>query len=218
MAAIDDTQARSARQLNLRTLLAGGTATTALIAGAVIVFVSLAAYVAFDGLLGGGEDAGEETVLLGPSSSAAPEAAAAALADTPGAVAAAPAAPTAVAPAPAPAPLAPELVAATSAPPTAPAPAGVQASAPGGGGGQPPAPATAGEGPLGGAVTELEGTTDQLGLGLPLDDLTSPLTEPLDQAVTDTLNGVGGVLGQPNLGTDVNQGLQNTVGGLVGPG
>ncbi|MGH2954747.1 MAG: hypothetical protein ACRDK9_12185, partial [Solirubrobacterales bacterium] len=66
MNAIADSQPSAARRVNLRVFLAGGTATAALIAGAVIVFIALATYVAFEGLPGGGgEEEGADTVFVG---------------------------------------------------------------------------------------------------------------------------------------------------------
>ena len=215
MSAITDSQPTAARHANLRALLAGGTATIALIAGAVIVFVALAAYVAFDGLPGGGdEEQGADTVFVGEPTAGAPEAAAAALGAAPAAVAAAPAAPTAVAPPPGAAPTGP----ATS---TAPSPV----ASPGGNGGNgssavttPSTPSSQGEGALGGPVSDLEDTTDSLGLDVPLQEVTDPITGPLDQNVNDALNNVGGLLGNPNLGNQVTQGLNNIGGKLLGPG
>ena len=52
------------RNFNLRAYLAGGGATVALIAAAVLVFASLGAYVAFEGLpVGGGEDGGGQIAV-----------------------------------------------------------------------------------------------------------------------------------------------------------
>lgn len=52
------------RNFNLRAYLAGGGATVALIAGAVLVFASLGAYVAFEGLpVGGGDDDGGQIAV-----------------------------------------------------------------------------------------------------------------------------------------------------------
>ena len=50
MSTLSGTGAGGRNHFNLRAYLAGGTATTALIAAAILVFGSLAAYVAFNGL------------------------------------------------------------------------------------------------------------------------------------------------------------------------
>ena len=99
MSTIASPQPTVRRKLNLRAFLAGGTATAALIAAAVVVFGSLAAYVAFDGAPVRSDDPPAASVTVG-----APQAAAATLGRAPRVVAATPAAPTAIAPAPAPRP------------------------------------------------------------------------------------------------------------------
>jgi len=205
----------AARELNRRAFLAGGAATSAMIAGAVVVFASLAAYVAFNGLLGAGDDAGaESTVQVRPAG--APQAAAAAAGGAPAAVAPAPAAPTPAAPAPA--------VAATPGTGTTAAPEGAL-----GGSGAPPTtvetstgtpvsvapPATPTEpGPIGGAVDDLDNAATNLGVDLPLNEATSGLTGPLDETLNDSLNGVGGLLGNHQLGNQVTGALN----GLLGQG
>ena len=216
MSTIADTEPRSATRVNLRSYLAGGTATTALIAGAVIIFVSLAAYVAFNGLPTAGGPDSDDTVLVGPSGSGAPAAAASALAAAPGAVAATPAAPTPVAPPPI-------VTAGVSVPPpgisplVAPPPEGPSVTPPGEG--PAPAPGTSGgDGALGGTVDGLESTADDLGLDLPLQETTDPITGPLDETLNETLNEAGGLLGQPGLGDDVDSGLNSVTQGLLGPG
>ncbi len=96
-------QPSSSTNFNLRAYIAGGAATVALIAAGVIVFGSLAAYVAFNGLpVGGGDHAGSSVAVQANASAGAgaPANAAATFAATPAAVAATAAAATAVAPAP----------------------------------------------------------------------------------------------------------------------
>src|SRR3954449_8935062 len=75
---------------HLRAYLAGTGATGALIAGAVIVFLSLATYVAFNGIPFGGNGGNSSTRYLGVQTSGTPASAATALGAAPGAVAAAP--------------------------------------------------------------------------------------------------------------------------------
>src|SRR3954453_9712547 len=75
---------------HLRAYLAGTGATGALIAGAVIVFLSLATYVAFNGIPFGGNGASSGTSFVGVQTNGTPAGAAAALAAAPGLVAAAP--------------------------------------------------------------------------------------------------------------------------------
>lgn len=201
---------------NLRAYLAGGGATAALVAAAVVVFVSVAAFVGFNGLPFGSDESPESTVVV---TSGAPLAAATAAAPTADAVAARPARPSDAAAA--------EIIAAL--PPGAAPPSG---SARGGGSGTDtpttgdgtgpgpappvdppgPGPGTAGPGPLGNAVGGVEDTVNDLsGLDLPLGDLTDDVTKPLDEAVNGTLNGAGGLLGANKLGDKVGNGL----GGLT---
>ena len=97
MSTIASPQPTVRRRLDLRAFAAGGTVTAALIAAAVIVFGSLAAYVAFKGAPVGSDAPPADSVTVG-----APKAAAATLGRAPRVVAATPAAPTAIAPAPAP--------------------------------------------------------------------------------------------------------------------
>jgi hypothetical protein len=195
--------------VNTRAFLAGGGATTALIAAAVIAFLSVAALVAFNGLPIGGDNADSATVQVGevPTTGAnGPEAAAAAAAGAPGAVAATPAASTAVDPT-----LIPGFAGngLTGGPGTGAL----------GGSGAPTAPGTGstGSGVLGGTVGGLEDTSGNAGLDLPLSDTTGGLTGPLDQGVDDTLNNVGGALGNPNLGNDATNGVNNVTDGVLGP-
>jgi hypothetical protein len=210
MSAIAQTPSSTASNgVNTRAFLAGGGATTALIAAAVIAFLSVAALVAFNGLpIGGGDGAsgsvqvGEVPTATGPD---APELAAAALDGAPGAVAATPAAPTAVD---------------TSLIPGLTGPGGLS-GAPGTGPGLgttvPPGGGTAGSGVLGGTVGGVEDTAGGLGLDLPLDDATSGLTGPPDQTVNDTLNNVGGAVGNPNLGNQVGGAVNNVTNGPLEP-
>lgn len=211
---------RSARHVNLRAFLAGSAATTALIAGAIVVFAALATYVAFNGLPGGG-DAGDSdaTVFVGSSVPGAPEAAVAG-ASAPDAVAAAPAAPTAAAPVPS----------AASSLPAAPGtalvdpPTGGETSTETGEGTatvEPPAPpaqASEQRGPLSSAVDGIDDAAAGLGLDTRLADTAGPLAETLDETVAGTLNQVGGLLGNPRLGDQASQGIGATADGLLGEG
>jgi hypothetical protein len=220
MGTIAETEPTSARRFNARAVLAGGATTAALIAAALVVFLSLATYVAFNGLpLGGGETGADDravTIATGPPVAGAPESAAAATPAAPAAVAATPAAPTAVGPI------------------VLPRSGGGEAPAGGGGVIAPAAPgevplvvdtgAPAATGPqaqrgiLGGTVEDLENTTDKV-VDLPLSDLTGGLTRPVDEVARQALNGLGGnLLGNPELGNQL-QGTVNTLtDGLLGPG
>ncbi len=74
MSSIAHTQPRTGRRkFNLRAYLAGTAATAALIGAVVLAFVSLGAYVAFNGLPVGGSDSGAEagSVAVGPAAAAA---------------------------------------------------------------------------------------------------------------------------------------------------
>ena len=210
------------RSWSLRTYLAGGTATSALIAGAVIVFVSLATFVAFKGFSDGKDGGGDDgAVVVGAQG--APEAAAAAVGRAPGAVAATPAAPTAVAPTGA----APATGAAGTTPVTGTQAAGDSGSVDGGAVTQTPTDPTApagsgstgsgGGGPLDNAVSGVENTTSDLGVDADLGGLHN-VTQQLDQTVNDTLNNVGGVLGNPNLGNQVSSGVNNVTSPVLGQG
>ncbi|MGH2800693.1 MAG: hypothetical protein ACRDLO_02640, partial [Solirubrobacterales bacterium] len=87
MSTAAETEPKGRNHFNLRAYLAGGAATSALIAAAILVFGSLAAYVAFNGLpIVGGDDGAGELVVDTSVDTRAPEAAAAAAA-APGAVA-----------------------------------------------------------------------------------------------------------------------------------
>ena len=77
---------------------------------------------------------------------------------------------------------------------------------------RPGAPVTPGA--LGNTVDGVENTAGDLGLNLPLDEITQGLTGPLDKTVNDAVNGVGGLLGDNKLGDKVT----GTVNGLLGPG
>jgi hypothetical protein len=210
MSAVAETPASTGSNgVNVRAFLAGGGATTALIAAAVIAFLSVAALVAFNGLpIGGGED-DASTVQVGevPANTTgpgAPEAAAAALAAAPGAVADSPAAATAIDP--------------TLVPGFGAGPGGLTGGADGvpGTPGAPTAPGTGAGGALGGAVGGVDDTAGDLGLDVPLDEVTGPITGPLDQTINDTLNNVGGALGNPNLGNQVTDGVNNITNGVLG--
>jgi hypothetical protein len=202
------------RNVNLRTFLAGGTATTALIGAAIVLFASLATYVAFNGA-SGADEADSTATVPAAQPAGAPEAAAAGAGGAPAAVAAVPAAPTAIAPAPAPAPaLATELLVAERRGNGGDDPSVIRTTNSGTAEGM-PAQQT---GALGGTVNGLEGATGELGIDAPLGEAFRPITGPLDETLNDTLNNVGGLLGNPDLGDQVTQGLNQTTNALLGPG
>jgi hypothetical protein len=208
MTSVSHTQ--PAPRSHLRAYLAGTGATTVLIAAALIAFLSLAAFLAFKGLPFGGSGSERGNAFLG-SQAGAPEAAATALAAATGAVAAAPV------------PGAPVGLAAVNAggprgDTTSSGPNGTTGStgplipglqpAPGGGG-------DAGRA-ITGTVQNLDQATSSLGLGGNLSGTTGPLTRPLDDTVNQTLNGVGGAVGQPGLGDDVGRTVNQITGRLLG--
>jgi len=203
-------------RFSLRAYLAGGTATTALIAGVVVIFASLAAYVAFEGIPGGGEGStGDSAILAGTPG--APEAAAVVVRRASAAVEATPAAPTATAP-PQGATAAPQGTAVppqTSTSPTSPSGGGVeQVSAPQPEAGEAtaagPSEGSGESGPIDTAVTGLQDTAADLGVDVPTGNLQN-ITEPLDQNANNTLNDVGGALGAPTLGDQVTGTVNDTV-------
>jgi hypothetical protein len=191
---------------HLGAYVAGVGATTALIAGALVVFLSLATFVAFRGLpLGGsGDDAGAAYLGSNGSGVGGPEAAAAALGATPGAVA----------------------------DPARGARAGVAGSSSTGsgdrgrastgsrddpGGGTPRGPirtdpgTPASPGPARSAVGYLNETTSPLGVTVPVDPGTSGA---VDGAGRRTLNRAGRGVGQRGLGDRVSGAASGLVNGL----
>jgi hypothetical protein len=178
---------------NLREYLASTGATGALIAGAIVAFLSAGALVAFDGTPLGGDDADGSVSLAGQPGGIAPERAAAALGVTPGAVAKQPFGGSVLAAA---------------------LPGGAAAGGPGGDGGSAagePIDPLGGAGGVSGAVDGIDQTTG--GSGLPsLGETAGSATDPVDDAVNDAANGVGGLIGNQNSGN----GLGNGLGGLGG--
>ena len=191
---------------NLRTYLAGTGATGALIAGALVAFLTVGALVAFNGFPLGGDDADGSVSLADQPGGQAPESAAAALGATPGAVAATPAGGTV---------LAAILPGGIGIGPGGP----IGGTGPGGGtgGGDNPdiTDPTPGGGAVSGLVEDVDETTGGLGLP-PVGGATSGVTDQVDQALNDTLNNVGDAVGQPNLGNDVNDTVNGVTGGLLG--
>ena len=184
---------------NVRAYLAGTGATGALIAGAVIAFLTVGALVVFDDALLGGDDASGSAALADVPGGNAPETAAAALAAAPGGPAGSPAGGT--------------VLAATL--PGAGAGAGAggagTTTAPGGPGGPgTPTPPGDSTGPLSGAVQTIDDATAPLGLP-PASSTTGPITSQADDAIRNTLNDVGGNAGNPHLGDDVSNGLNDAL-------
>jgi hypothetical protein len=197
------------RNANVRAYLAGGGATAALVAAAVIVFIGAAAFVGFNGLPFGADDAPDSTVNL---ATGVPEAAAAAAGPTADAVAGDPATPSPAA--------IDEILAAL--PPGATIP-GIIPTIDGGGNpgagpgtGTPPTPASSGA--VGNTVGGVEDTAGDLGLNLPLGGLTEDVTGPVDQAANNAVNGVGGALGDDKLGDKVTGSVNEATNGVLGPG
>jgi hypothetical protein len=199
--------------VHTRAFIAGGAATTALLAGAIVLFSALAAYVAFNGVPGDPADSStDSTVLVGTRG--APEAAAVAVSRGPDSVSRTPTAPTAVEPAAATSgALAATADVETAAPETTidtgdgSATTGTEVPGQGGGGGA-----------LGGTVGGVENTAGNLGIDVPLGDATNDVIGPLDNTVNNTLNNVGGLLGNPDLGDEVTRGLNTVTNALLGEG
>jgi hypothetical protein len=195
------------RNANVRAYLAGGGATAALVAAAVIVFIGVAAFVGFNGLPFGADDSPDASVSLAD----VPGAAANAAAPTAGAVADDPATPSADAIA--------EILAAL--PPGAAIPdfIPITGSDDGGNGGSGPpggTPTTPG-GPLGSTVSTVGDTTGNLGLNAPVGGLTEEVTGPVDDAANNAVNGVGGALGDDQLGDKVTGTVNQATNDLLGP-
>jgi hypothetical protein len=183
---------------NLRAYLAGTGATGALIAGAVVAFLSIGAIVAFDGFPLGGDDASGQVSLADQPGGTAPETAAAALGGAPGGVAASP--------------VGGAVLAASIPSLTTTGPAGGSGTLGPGIDGPGETPGTGSDGgPTTGLVDDVSDTT-----GLPLQDTTSGLTNTVDQTVNDTLNNVGGAVGNSNLGNNVTDGVRDLSNNLLG--
>ena len=203
-------QTRAPKSVNARAFAAGSGVTASLIAAAIIAFASVAAYVGFEGMPFGSDDSADSTVSL---RSGAPQAAALAAGVTADAVAADPADPT-------PAALA-EILAALP-------PGATDGPGPGGptddpitGGGNGPGPVDPVDPVDPGAPGPVQGTIGGVddavgGLGLPLSELTDPVTQQVDDIVGGTLNNVGNGVGAGNLGDKVNGTLNGVTGGLLG--
>jgi len=202
------------RPSNRRAYLAGGGATAALVAAAVVLFIAIAALVGFNGLPFGADDDGETTVNLTPQAPLA----AAASSLTADSVAATPATPDPAALAEIIASLTPTQLAALTPGGTGPGSSDTD-DLDGGGPGGPTTPGNpSAPGALGNTVNLLDDTTSGLGLNLGLGGLTEDITGPLDKTVNNTVNGVGGLLGDPKLGDKVNSTANGLTNGLLGQG
>jgi hypothetical protein len=172
-----------------RSYIAGIGAGGALVGGAIVIFLSVAALVAFNGVQGGFEDSGVESVSVG--SSVAPTVSVTALSpprgggggevpDRAGSGAGGDSEPG----------VAPrsgnatggtgEIAPGVNTPST---PGAAPTAQPGTGG----APPASGTGPVGGVVDQVDGAAGGLGLGTGLGDATGPITDPVDEALQDTL-------------------------------
>jgi len=198
--------AQLSQRFNLRAYIAGGAATTALVAGAIFVFASLAAYVAFNGLPVGAGDENASQLTVAAQQSRAPEAAALAVGRATSAVAATAA--TAGATAPAPGSTQHQATndnggstqVSPGAQPSDPAATGTSPAAP-------TAPATeqASSGPVSSAVNNASNATN-----LPLDDAAGGAAQQAD----DVLNGVPG-LGNTQTGQQIGGAVNGAVDGAT---
>jgi hypothetical protein len=226
----DTASSTDRRNFGLRAYLAGGTATSALIAGAAIVFLSLAAYVAFNGLGAGADTAPKhDAVIIGPGGAPAAAGTAAAAA---GRAASAVGRGSAAQSAGAAGRGAGEAGGGASGSGARGSGAGGAASgtATGGtagggtvdGSGSTPGGTTTGgqtgtgagggggsNGALGNAVNGVSNTASNLGVN-PDTSGVQDIVEPIDETATNTLNNVGGALDNPNLGNTANQTINQT--------
>jgi hypothetical protein len=228
MTTLSETQTQAPRFTHLRAYLAGTGATGALVAGAVIVFLSLATFVAFKGIPFGGSGDNSGNSYLGVEAGGTPAAAAAALGAAPGAVAAVPVPG---------APIGAGLTGAGGAGGAGGFNAGGSiGSGDGGSGGTLPGDGTIppGEDPggvpccdptpapspgiVGNTVDQVDNTAGTDLSGGPVGDVAGTV----DDTVTGTGNDVGGAVGQPGLGDKVtgtvNDTVNDVVGGLPGGG
>lgn len=213
---------RAQRSANARAFAAGTGVTAALIAAAILAFVSVAAFVAFDGMPFGSGDTPETVVTV----SGAPKAAALSAGSTAEVVVAAPAAPSAEALAEIVAALPPSLAAGpgpganlggASTRSTGPGTPGAT-NTPGSGGGTDAPVDVFGEstpGPVQGAVGAVDDVTGGLGLELRLGEATNGLTKGIDNAVGGTLNDVGNGLGAGNLGDKTSDAIGGVTNGAT---
>jgi hypothetical protein len=211
-----DRAPRRGTNFNLRAYFAGGAATVALIAAGIVIFGSLAAYVAFNGVPVGGGDEGGDSVAVETAGAGAPGGAT--LGAAPGAVAATAATATAIAPAAAGGAGAPGATAPPSGGTIPPGTTPPDTTTPGtgttpipGGTGTDTGTGTDATGPVGSAVQGVDDTAAGAGADLPLAETTDPITGPADETVQDTIDQVGGAIGQPDLGHQVG----GTVSGLT---
>jgi hypothetical protein len=199
--------AAAPRMSNLRTYLAGTGATGALMAGALLVFLSIAAFVSFNGFPLGSTGSSLDSLYLGrPAAPGAPEAAAVALgAAGRGAVAATPAGVGITAGA----------ASATGPGGTTP---GTDGTTPGGPQLPPPdQPGGGNDGPVTNVVHTVNNTVGGItGGDVPLSGVTDPVTSSLDRTLDNVLNPVGGLLGHPKLGTGVTGAVNTLTGGALG--
>ena len=228
MTTLTETQPQAPRSTHLRAYLLGTGATGALIAGAVIVFVSLAAYVAVNGMPFAGNGTAPGDSFVGVQTAGTAASTAAALRAAPGAVAARPV------------PGAPIGTGAAGAFSRGHAGPGGGAGGFSGGGGNLPGGGTTppgttpgpGGGPTPGptqpcsscnpqpsspgiATNTLNQVDDTAGTNLsgsPAGDVAGTV----DKTVTGTVNQVGGAAGKPGLGDGVNNTVNGTVDKTVG--
>ena len=200
--------AHSISARNLRAYLAGTGATGALVAGAIVAFLGIAALFAFNGLPGDSGPSEDGSLFVG-AGGGAPAAAATAVGAAPGAVAATPAPIPPAAAAAILADIGPGAGAVGPGLPGDPDTAGT-ATGPPAGGDSPLGQSQ--NGPVGGLVGGIDQTTDNLGVGGDLGSGTQPLTDPVDQTLQQNLPGVGDAANQ------VGQGATGTVNGVLGGG
>jgi hypothetical protein len=186
---------------NIRAYLAGRGASGALFAGALVVFLSAAAFVAFNGF-SFSDNKSDSSLSIAPSqpiagAGKAPIAAANAVGPGASAVAATPA---------------PVLIPGATFGPGAGGPIG-----PGGPTGGPGTDVPPGSnGTVGSVIDGVDGTTPS---GVPdISDTTAPITGPVDNTVRDGLNQAGGAVGNPQLGDQVGDVINNGTNQVLGDG
>jgi hypothetical protein len=199
-----------------RAYLAGTGATGALIAGAALVLLSLAAFVAFKGMPFGGSGSSSGSAYVGAEASGPAATAATALAGAPGAVAAAP-----VPGAPVGAAFGgsgPGGAGPTGGGPNTPTDTTVTVPPPGGDTGPGPGTTTEEPGVLTNTVDQVDRALCDQGACTGVSNQTDSVTAPADQTATNALNQVGGAAGNNHLGDDVNRTVNDAVNGVLGGG
>ena len=67
-------------------------------------------------------------------------------------------------------------------------------------------------------MSNVDNTTSSLGVNTDLSGTAQSVTAPVDNSTRNVLNGVGGALGNPQLGNNTSDAVNGLTGGLLGGG